>query len=1190
MSLRKISAGNGYEYLLRSVARNDQDQKPTKLSDYYNAKGTPPGRWIGPGLECFEADIHAGDVITDEQMAALYGEGLHPNADAMTKEGASEKDVKIGRPFAIYADGDPVLEAINKAERGFKLEHKRIPTRSERSEMAISIAMPMYVEEYGSAPESRQEVINWVNKKRQSGRQAVAGYDLTFSPQKSISVLWALADEELASKIASCHHKAVADTLEWANDNAIYTRRGAQGVEQIKTKGLIAAEFTHFDTRSGDPDLHSHVVVSNKIQGEDGVWRTIDGQTLYRHHHALDFRYTAVLTDILRRELGLGFHANDRGSLKEPVWELDCVPDDLCQLFSKRQQMARPIYEQYVKEYVEEYGYSPSYQTTRSLWQKAILETRNAKQPAKALSDLRSEWAEEVFNTFDNGEDIIESLQLHWNEFEDKNPLYDAEMHDQEIIQSALDTVTRRRSTFRKSHIQTAVAGKLTGYRFSDEKAFQEAHERITDAIVDAYSIKMSSDNVPELPTALVRKDGKAIDYRADEEEYTTESVLAAEQNVLDAVITPVACIASRRDVDKAFKEHEKEHKWALNEQQQAMVQHLVGVGTLSATAVGAAGTGKTASMQVVTKVWQKQGREVHALAPSAQAARVLGEDIGVEGRTIDSLTYVWKKMVAEGNVDPLRLPVDIKPGDMIIVDEAGMASTENLSIITDIARETGAVVRFIGDHKQLDAVESGGLFGTMTQVADTVTLTDVQRFGDDKEQAEASIRLREGDEDALELYEDREWLHGGSRNEMLEEAAQDYLQDLQVGRKSLLVASTNKDVDYLNSLIQEDRISRGLVDMSVTKTLARGEEAGIGDTIITRSNKRFDLEVDGCSGRVTNGDLFTITGISDGGELVVKHQRTGNVMRLPNEYVNKHVHLGYAATVHRAQGATVDVCRSVIDESVDCSGLYVALTRGKHANHAYTICEVSIDEEAEDVHYFNQGDRQAPSAREVLTKCVANNNRQLSATETAWKSEEQQKERLRQRWVAGYQRSIADFIDDNLPQWLDTLPGAWSQELAEADGGNAPVRQAWRELIREGYDPRELMADAIENCRGCRDIQRALTAQLRKNLPETPSRKATMPPEYVGMDVELRQWLDENRKEALRSSRPKSAAASRSGVEKKADESLVQQGRSLLDRLGGGSRKPPGSQTPPPDARPQEHNPEQHVSRGNDPGHGMGM
>ena len=101
---------------------------------------------------------------------------------------------------------------------------------------------------------------------------AVAGYDLTFSPVKSVSTLWAVADPAVAAQIERAHQAAVADALSFIEQHALFTRTGANGVRQVDVQGLVAAAFTHRDSRAGDPDLHTHVAVANKVQTLDGRW------------------------------------------------------------------------------------------------------------------------------------------------------------------------------------------------------------------------------------------------------------------------------------------------------------------------------------------------------------------------------------------------------------------------------------------------------------------------------------------------------------------------------------------------------------------------------------------------------------------------------------------------------------------------------------------------------------------------------------------------------------------------------------------------------------------------------------------------------------------------------------------------------------------------------------------------------
>ncbi|MCF4006132.1 relaxase domain-containing protein [Corynebacterium uropygiale] len=1120
MSLRKVNSGSGYEYLLRSVAHNDEDQKPTKLADYYAAKGTPPGRWIGPGVECFGRGFSEGELVTELHMAALFGEGVHPDADKMAAEGAGYEDMKIGRAFPNYTKGDPLLRALTKEEREFKITHDRLPTQQERSDIALEVARPFFVETHGVEPESGRELLDWVNEKKQQVRQGVAGFDLTFSPAKSISVLWALADKDTASTIMRCHHEAVRATLEWANEHAIYTRCGAGGIEQIKTKGLIATEFTHFDTRAGDPDLHSHVVVANKVQGVDGDWRSIDSKTLHKHHQAISFRYDAILADRLTEELGVSFVPVERGSMKEPVYELAGIPKEISSFFTKRRILARPVYDQLVAEYVKTNGCTPTKRIQNQLWQQAILDTRDAKKPAQSLDELRAQWRDELgLHLADSADDLIEKTLTNPFETADTRAVFDpASCPDQvdQIARDVIDTVTRRRPTFNFSHIHTALAGKLTGYRFTKGHDLNEAFQAVFDRIKDTYLINLSEDHEAlNLPASMLREDGKPIDYRADSELFTTKDVIDAEQKVCDAARELSTHIAYNAEVDQALKAHEKTQGWSLNTGQEAMVRHLVGVGTVCATAVGPAGTGKTTSMKLVADVWKQGDKNVIALAPTAAAARILGEDTGCVANTIDSLVWQW-----DHHGEQAEKIQQIHAGDMILVDEAGMASTRQLGTLIEIARARGAVVRLVGDHKQLDAVETGGLFRTLTRISPTVELDQVMRFKradntPDHEENAASLALRDGTNECLDFYTKHGRIHGGTRHDMLESVSKAYKNDTLAGRSSLMIAPTNQDVDQLNQIIRDWKITRGeITNLSHSVVSSRGEDIAEGDVIITRTNTRFTMEDDGVQGQVINGDLFTVTRIHADGSITGRHHTSGKTQHIPASYVKESVHLGYASTIHRAQGATVDTTHAMIDPTTTRRGLYVAMTRGKYANHAYMVTDTPLDELAEEQHFHHQGDTKAPTPEDVFKICLANESSLHTVTDTLWeKANPEAPEQIKRQealYTWGCDQLIHQFIELHMTEWIQNLPPTYSNYFAAHNHMAKRLGVFWKDLLSYGLDPRDLIetdllyGTATPNVEA--DIITPLKDQLTSLLDDDAPRG--LPPMTPGMDQELYHWV----------------------------------------------------------------------------------
>src|SRR5699024_8086044 len=147
----------------------------------------------------------------------------------------------------------------------------------------------------------------------------------------------------------------------------------------------------------------------------------------------------------------------------------------------------------------------------------------------------------------------------------------------------------------------------------------------------------------------------------------------------------------------------------------------------------------------------------------------------------------------------------------------------------------------------------------------------------------------------------------------------------------------------------------------------SRGDTVGVGDTVIARQNQKLFTADSTYLGRVINGQLFTVTGLAEDGSLTVRDQNTGNDMLIPADYASTNIHLGYAATIHRSQGATVDTTHAVIDTSVDRAGLYVAMTRGRRENRVYAVCEPDLDTAAEDGHMHSAGDHDAPTPTEVL-------------------------------------------------------------------------------------------------------------------------------------------------------------------------------------------------------------------------------
>jgi hypothetical protein len=249
LSIRRMTLGSGYRYLMESVAAGDGIRhQAMSLADYYATSGTPPGVFLGAGLAALDGGrgVEIGSQVSEQHLFNLLG----MCADPVSGE-------SLGRP--------PIRSRSSLERQG-----------GERIGAIGQIAgIEGRVESAG-----RDEV----QERAPTGmrRAPVAGFDLTFSPSKSISTAWALADADTKAAIYACHRRAIEVVLAYAEREVFHSRSGRNGVVQEDIEGVVATAFTHWDSRAGDPQLHDHVVVANRARSiSDGAWRTLDSRGLF---------------------------------------------------------------------------------------------------------------------------------------------------------------------------------------------------------------------------------------------------------------------------------------------------------------------------------------------------------------------------------------------------------------------------------------------------------------------------------------------------------------------------------------------------------------------------------------------------------------------------------------------------------------------------------------------------------------------------------------------------------------------------------------------------------------------------------------------------------------------------------------------------------------------------------------------
>jgi ATP-dependent exoDNAse (exonuclease V) alpha subunit len=249
------------------------------------------------------------------------------------------------------------------------------------------------------------------------------------------------------------------------------------------------------------------------------------------------------------------------------------------------------------------------------------------------------------------------------------------------------------------------------------------------------------------------------------------------------------------------------------------------------------------------------------------------------------------------------------------------------------------AKVLLVGDWAQLGAIEAGGAFHMLANDrTDAPTLTEVHRFTETWEAA-ASLQFRNGDTAAIDAYLDHGRVHSGERDQLLHQLVEAWHSDTQHGLDSIMIAPGDASVRELNAIAQAHRRDTGNARPGDIE-LADGHTVGVGDTVVTRYN---DRRLTITNQWVKNGDTWTVTATHTDGSITVSSPQDRTI-RLPADYTREHVELGYAATIHRAQGRTVDTAHALIDDTATRESAYVAATRARAGNHLYLATEATSE------------------------------------------------------------------------------------------------------------------------------------------------------------------------------------------------------------------------------------------------------
>ncbi|MBS3941681.1 MAG: relaxase domain-containing protein [Actinobacteria bacterium] len=881
MSVKKILAGRGaVNYYL--------DQTRRGLADYYLPE---------PG----------GEGAVGERLAAPGSSWWGGGTDALGLRGPVERAQFV----PLYAKG--VRPDGGYLGSKFRTQEDAAQTRADRAAATDRIADPFE---------------RWQARQRlaRSGPQAsVAAWDATFSPVKSVSLLWAAGDRHIQRQTWAAHVAAVDAGLGYLQEHAAFVRAGRNGIRVLDTDGLVVARMNEWTSRDGDMQLHTHCLILNRARTSvDGRWRALDGRALLAAKAGAAAIYHRVLEAELSRRLDVGWRDRPDG-----LRELDGVSDELIEAFSTRRRAITAEVNRLTTAYQARYGAPPPAAVRSRMAQDATLATRRSKReptPDEALDAWETTARRHGTELAALPQQIVgrAAPRAHHQSTRDELGLLlerlagsdRASFTRHDLLRAALDIVE-------------VGAQPTTQLR-------QQADRLVGRLLTSELVVALHADDPLEVDATFRRTDGSSVFTRHARQRWALAATLDREAWLLKVAGEPCPLSVDEGTVTDAVRRHR------LGGDQADAVRELLEAEQRIGLLVGPAGAGKTRTLRAVVDAWQAGGGNVVGLSVSQAAAEVLATEAQVRAEN----TAKWLYETRRGRWQPPARP-------LLLIDEASMISTNDLVSLVAQARQAGGKVLLVGDPAQLSAIHIGGAFDLLAERHGTARLYEIRRFTNGWE-ADASVLLRDRDPAAIDAYAMRDRIHGGRLDEietgLFDAWKADALGTDERGQREsvLMIVTTNEQAAVLGERARRALIDAGHVTDGPTVRLA-DNLASVGDHIVTRRNDRRLTSTDG--GWVVNGQTWTVTQVHRSGDAEVVRHSDGAAARLPADYLAIHAHLAYATTAHRAQGMTVDRAHATIDADTTHQQLYVAATRGRHANELWVALDSDRDVIADEAH-----------------------------------------------------------------------------------------------------------------------------------------------------------------------------------------------------------------------------------------------
>lgn len=750
----------------------------------------------------------------------------------------------------------------------------------------------------GNNPRTGQSLFDKVKEKH------MPGTELDISVPKSVSAIWAVADNELKAEIDKAIMESNEYALNYVQQNSSYTRTGKGGSEHVQAP-FAAAIFAHGSSRGatnlagGDPHRHFHNLLLN-FTSHLGKSMTLENSYLHRDQKAIGAQARAHLA-IKLRSLGFEIERTPDGAFKIPG-----VPEELVKLWSSRRQ-----------EMLAAAAANNVSINDRKGMQQLQQATRRSKI-VKHINDLISRWKSEAYE-FKFTSEIVKSLTQSKTVDPNSEEL-------NKIIENAakasVDELISTDSVFTKTQLIQKLSENLAG-------------------IIGAEKILNEVNNLMRMENIVFMNESNPT---------TTVYMSTKEQVALEQSIPPRAkklFTDGAHGINESIVEYVITKKTGMSEEQADAVRHATSAGSLKVI-VGDAGVGKTYSSEPINEILQSAGYTVHTIAPTWKAVKGLEDELDVNGTSISIHGLISK--VQKGSIK-----MDSKSA--IIIDEAGMLGSKMTSSLMEISEKTGCKLVLMGDHKQLNATEAGAGMQIILNNTEHARIATIRR------QSEAWARDMVADlasgktVSALEaLFEHNDVKFAKSDDHLLKNLIDDWAKSTeelgwtpatatQSDRSHLIIAVRNDDVYTLNNMVRSILHERKLLGEDVevkcqpisAKSNPEFMNFSVGDRIILRKNDQKNLEV-------SNRDEGLITRIEhsvDGGyDFTLKMNNGETKIINTKKYIDEETKSfaathGYAYSVYSSQGMTNKRVFAVADGMAQRYA-YVGLSRHKESVKLY--------------------------------------------------------------------------------------------------------------------------------------------------------------------------------------------------------------------------------------------------------------